>query len=198
MRPLVPFAAALLAICLLSSCTKKSDARSAGQTSTSTSEASDALGKASFSAVVDGVTVSGGAIDGLQQANAAHIVPDANGGEPTLRFWLFDKTPDEKDVAHSFRIEVPDKTSANPASHMYAHILLSNGTRAQYYSKEAEVSITSISSSRVIGTFSGKFSVPHDTPNVAKIEIVIHRWEVRHSACHIESLPKLTQFDGDG
>jgi hypothetical protein len=174
MRPLVPFAAALLAICWLSSCTKKSDARSAGQTSASTSEASDSLGKASFSAVVDGLTVSGGAIDGLQQANAAHIVPDANGGEPTLRFWLFDtKTPDEKDVAHSFRIEVPDKMGANPASHMYAHILLSNGTRAQYYSKEAEVTITSISSSRVTGTFSGKFSVPHDTPNVPKTEIVI-------------------------
>jgi hypothetical protein len=68
---------------------------------------------------------------------------------------------------------VPDKTGANPASHMQAHILLSNGTRAQYYSKEAEVTITSLSSSRVTGTFSGKFSVPHDTPNVPKTEIVI-------------------------
>jgi hypothetical protein len=101
------------------------------------------------------------------------IVPDANGAEPTLRFWLFDtKTPDEdeKDVAHCFRIEVPDKTGANPASRMYAHILLNNGTRAQYYSKETEVTITSISSSRVSGTFSGKFSVPRDTPNVPKTE----------------------------
>ncbi len=56
---------------------------------------------------------------------------------------------------------------------MYAHILLNNGTRAQYYSKEAEVTITSISSSRVSGTFSGKFSVPHNTPNVPKTEIII-------------------------
>jgi hypothetical protein len=96
------------------------------------------------------------------------------GGEATLRFWLFDsKTPDEKDVVHSFRIEVPDKTGANPASPMYAHILLSNGIRAPYYSREAEVKITGISSPRVTGTFSGKFSVPHDTPNDPKTEIVI-------------------------
>jgi hypothetical protein len=50
---------------------------------------------------------------------------------------------------------------------------LGNGSRAQDYSKEAEVTITRISSSRVTGTFSGKFSVPHDTPNVPKTEIVI-------------------------
>jgi hypothetical protein len=163
-----------MAIFLLSSCAKKPDAGSADQTAPSASEASDSLGRASFSAVVDGVTVSGGAIDGLQQANAAHIVSDANGGERKLRFWLFDsKTPDEKQVVHAFRIEVPDKTGANPASHMNAQILLSNGTTAQYYSKEAAVTITRISTSRVTGSFSGKFSVPADTPHVPKTEIVI-------------------------
>jgi len=34
------------------------------------------------------------------------------------------------------------------------------------------VTITSISLSRVSGTFSGKLSVPHDTPNVPKTGII--------------------------
>lgn len=174
LRPLVLSVAALVGIVFMLSWAAKSEAWSADLRASAATDNDSPLGKATFSATVDGVAVSGGAIDGLQQANAAHIVPDDNGGAPKLRFWLFDtKKANETKVMHSFRIEVPNKTGVNQNSPMKAHMILSNGHSAHYESKNAVVTITSISSTRVTGTFSGKFSVPHDTPYVSKTEIMI-------------------------
>ena len=44
------------------------------------------LGNATFSALIDGEPVSGGAIDDIQQQNAAYTIPGSNGGKsPTIR-----------------------------------------------------------------------------------------------------------------
>jgi hypothetical protein len=171
-RSLIACGVAFIAIASLSSCSKTPEAKSADPSASSASGDAGSLGKATFSAVVDGELVSGGAIDGLQQSNAAHIVPDDNGGAPKLRFWLFDaKTPNEPNVKHSFRFEVPNQVGANPASRVNANIVLSNGTTAHYSCKQGSVTITSLTATRVAGTFWGKFSVPPNTPNVPKTQI---------------------------
>ena len=167
------FTVTLLLLC--SACNGKGDAVAASAASSASDSSSEkSLGKATFTAMVDGVAVSGGAIDGMQLNNAAHIVPGYNGAAPTILFWLFDtKTPDDQDFTHSMRIEVPDQVGPNPQTHMVANIILSKEHSAKYYSKNASVTITSLTASRVTGTFSGKFVLSPDTPNVPKTSIVI-------------------------
>lgn len=165
------FVVALLLLC--SGCNGKNNAAASTEAS-SDAPSEKPLGKATFSAMVDGVAVAGGAIDGLQMNNTAHIVPGENGAAPTLRIWLFDtKTPDDQDFSHSMRIEVPNQVGPNPQTHMAANIILSKDHAAKYYSKDASVTITSLTASRVTGTFSGKFVVSPDTPNVPKSSITI-------------------------
>jgi hypothetical protein len=172
MRSLIARAIAFGAILMLSSCTKTSEAASARANAASAPGGSDSLGKATFSVVVDGAMVSGGEIDGLQQRNTAYLVPDDAGGAPKLRFWLFDaKTPNELHVQHVFRFEVPNKIAANSPTLVKANIVQSTGTTAQYSCKQASVTITSLNATRVAGTFSGKCSVPPNTPQVPKTVI---------------------------
>ena len=123
--------------------------------------------------MIDGAPVSGGAIDGLQQNNVAHLVPKEDGAPPSLRLWLFDtKTPDDQDFKHSLRIEVPGKVGANEKTHLSTHIILSQDHSGSYYSDSASVTILTLTATRVTGTFSGKFRNSPDTPNV-KPEITV-------------------------
>jgi hypothetical protein len=154
-------------------CTNKTSVSGLSEGASAQSQSEAPLGKATFSAVIDGTPVSGGAIDGLQQNNVAHLVPKENGAAPTLRLWLFDtKTPDDQDFKHSLRIEVPGKVGANEKTHLSAHIILSQDHSGSYYSDNASVTILTLTATRVTGTFSGKFRNSPDTPNV-KPEITV-------------------------
>jgi len=48
------------------------------------------VSKATFSALIDGERISGGAIDDMQQENAAHTVPSGANQPTYLLFYLFD------------------------------------------------------------------------------------------------------------
>jgi hypothetical protein len=103
-----------LALMAQTACKNKASASGLSESASAQSQSEASLGKATFSAVIDGTPVSGGAIDGLQQNNVAHLVPKENGAPPSLRLWFFDtKTPDDQDFKHSLRIEVPGKVGAN-------------------------------------------------------------------------------------
>lgn len=157
----------------LTACSNKTSAGAPGEGDTARSQSEPSLGKATFSAVIDGVAVSGGAIDGLQQNNVAHLVPKDDGSASTLRLWLFDtKTPDDQNFKHSLRIEVPAKVGTNDRVHLSTHIILSQDHSGSYYSDNGSVNILTLTATRVTGTFSGKFRNSPDTPNV-KPEITV-------------------------
>ena len=148
-------------------CTNKTGTGGIGESDPAQSQPEASLGNATFSAVIDGIAVSGGAIDGLQQNNVAHLVPKDDGSASTLRLWLFDtKTPDDQNFKHSLRIEVPGKVGANERVHLRTHIILSHDHSGSYYSDNGSVTILTLSATRVTGTFSGKFRNSPDTPNV--------------------------------
>jgi hypothetical protein len=160
-----------LVVVFLSSCSSSTSSSSSSEPN----QASNSLGSATFSAVIDGAPVSGGAIDGLQQNNAAYSIPDPKGGEPNLLFWLFDtKHPDDQDFKYSMRIYLPDKVGTTNSAYISANIVLSKDHFARYSTSKGTVSITSITSKRVSGTFSAnKMSVSPDTPNVPHPQIAI-------------------------
>ncbi len=154
-------------------CTNKTNANGTGESASAQSQSEASLGTATFSAVIDGTPVSGGAIDGLQQNNVAHLVPKDDGSASTLRLWLFDtKTPDDQNFKHSLRIDVPAKVGTNEKTHLSTHIILSQDHSGSYYSDNASVTILTLNATHVTGTFSGKFRNSPDTPNV-KPEITV-------------------------
>lgn len=84
-----------------------------------------ALGKATFSALIDGEPVSGGAIDDMQQQNAAYTIPSSHGGPPNLLFYLFDaKVPNDPHFSHSFRLYLPKKLGTASKAYLALNIIL--------------------------------------------------------------------------
>jgi hypothetical protein len=165
-----------LAVFLLSSCSSNSSGSAAKGTTTPGSVSAPAsIGTATFSATIDGVAVSGGAIDELQQNNAAYTLPTDKGGDPKLLFWLFDtKTPDDQNFTHSIRITLPKKTGTTDTAYVTANIILSKDHAARYSTAKGTVTITSMTATRISGTFSAlKMSVSPDTPNVPHTKIDI-------------------------
>jgi hypothetical protein len=165
------FAAICLVVVFLSSCSSSTSSSSSSEPT----QASNSLGSATFSALIDGAQVSGGAIDGLQQNNAAYSIPDPKGGGPELLFWLFDtKRPDDQDFKYSMRIKLPDKIGTTNTAYISANIVLSKDHFARYSTSKGTVTITSLTSKRVAGTFSAdKMLVSPDTPNVPHQQIAI-------------------------
>jgi hypothetical protein len=165
------FSAICLVVVFVSSCSSSTSSNAPGEPT----QASNSLGSATFSAVIDGAPVSGGAIDGLQQNNAAYSIPDPQGGEPNLLFWLFDtKRPDDQDFKYSMRIYLPYKIGTTNSAYISANIVLSKDHSARYSTSKGNVTITSITAKRVSGTFSAdKMPVSPDTPNVPHPQIAI-------------------------
>jgi hypothetical protein len=157
----------LVVLAACSSCSS-STASKEGALAAGGSSTPDSLGKATFSATIDGVAVTGGAIDGLQQNNAAYTIPDPKGGDPKLLFWLFDtKAPDDQDFVHSIKINLPKKIGTTDTAYITANIVLSKDHFGRYSTSKGTVTITSITSTRVTGTFSAlKMGNSPDTPNV--------------------------------
>jgi hypothetical protein len=144
-------------------------------TNASTSDAAS-KGDASFSANLDGVNISGGKIDDMQLQNTAFIYPTADNSGKRLLFFLYsDKKGND---AYSFRFSVPDKTGSftkNLHDDQPFDITLDflGGDLSRYTAGSVTVNITSVTASRIAGSFSGKFTLSNDTPNGTKKEVTV-------------------------
>jgi hypothetical protein len=149
---------------------KESDNSNASTSNTSSK------GDASFSANLDGVNISGGKIDDMQLQNTAFIYPTADNSGKRLLFFLYsDKKGND---AYSFRFSVPDKTGSftknlHDSQPFDISIDFLGGDLSRYSAESVTVNITSVTTSRVAGTFSGKFSLSNDTPNGIKKEVTV-------------------------
>lgn len=131
---------------------------------TNSSEATTSSpGEAHFSCTIDGQQVSGGAIDKLQEFNTAFITDVSQGKE--LLFYLTDSKGPETTVnpPHKLRFAVPDKTGSSsfgPDEDGWGIEVDINADKdhpATYFSDSFTIDVTTLSSTRVAGTFSGKF-----------------------------------------
>jgi hypothetical protein len=177
MRPIQITCAAVLTALLLAACSPKGSAIPAGGlTASSDSMSADtSLGKATFSALIDGAPVAGGPIDNMQQQNAAYTIPGSDGA-PTLLFYLSDMQPGEDGstrVTHSFRVMLPKAPGAASNAYIGLSMNLDASHAARYSTASATVTITSITATRVTGTFSGTMKLSPDTPNVPKRTVTI-------------------------
>jgi hypothetical protein len=145
----------------------------AGAASGGVDSGSAALGAATFSAQVDGQPVSGGAIDPMQQQNAAYTLPGASGAAPLLLFYLYDsKIPNDPNFTHSFRFQLTKAGGPASDAHLTLNVILDPTHSARYDSSSPTITITSLTATRVAGTFSGKLSASPDSPN-AKPEVTV-------------------------
>ncbi|HVU58056.1 MAG TPA: hypothetical protein VHD83_23505 [Puia sp.] len=107
---------------------------------------------ASFSCVLDGKTISGKGTD--QNINAAfHLTGDDKGQ-------IFFRLSDPDNTNEKFMFQVPGKTGATTFTNSptYSYSGYMNADMASYTDDPVTVTITSISATRVSGTFSGKYS----------------------------------------
>ena len=146
---------------------KGNDSRTASKVNDShtTSEPTSPPGEAHFSCVIDGQPVSGGAIDKLQEFNTAFIVDVDQGKE--LLFYLTDSKGPETTVnpLHKLRFAVPNKTGSSSFGPdeegwgIEVDINTDKDHPATYFSDSFTIDISTLSSTRVAGTFSGKFTL---------------------------------------
>lgn len=137
---------------------------------------------ASFSATIDGVSVTGRGVDALQQQNAAYVLPQQGAGEKYALFILFStKDADDTKANYSLRFRFPPHTGT------YAHrgsydtckcdITLnknvSSGTLARYLADTVTINVTSMTPTRIAGTFSGNFKLSSDTPRATQTRATI-------------------------
>ncbi len=140
------------------------------------SQPSNTSGKASFSANVDGVNISGGEIDNMQIQNTAFIYPTADNSGKRLLFFL--RSDKNGDVVYFFRFSVPDKTGTftkKDSDDKPFSITLDflGGDNSRYNADDVTVNIISVTASKVTGTFSGKFTLSVDTPRGVKKEVTV-------------------------
>ena len=158
-------AAVFLSCVFLASCSD----RAGSAATTGAPAATDSSGKSTFSAVVDGTPVSGGAIDDFQQFNVAYASTDGRSDGLKIRMWLHDNPPAGGDESpHELRFDFPKKTGAIDDANLYVTIELDKTHEARYTTRTASVNVTSLSAARIAGTFSGALNLSPDTPNVPK------------------------------
>lgn len=180
----VKFLSAILLPCyLLYSCGSNTNANSGKEnTSATSSNTSASTGSANWSCVIDGQPVSGGKISSYfgpegYQSNEAHIVDVDQGKE--LLIYLADPKSATSQGVHSLRLAVPDKTgnsSFGPDEDGWGievDILVNDKHTAIYNSDSFTINVTSLSASRVSGTFSGKFKFHGNIDDKDKNEIEV-------------------------
>jgi len=169
MKYLKLFSLLLFSSCLLLACsgnkpspTSKDSGAEPGTTSP---------GDASFSVTIDGIPVSGSAIDEMQLTNTAFIYPAAENSPKRLLFFL---NSDKKgDDFYSFRFSLPDKEGVYKFTHetdedCHCYVRLDNNLRSadnfsRYDEDSVTVTIDKITSTRISGTFSGNLRLSDDT-----------------------------------
>ncbi|MGI8952462.1 MAG: hypothetical protein ACR2FN_12865 [Chitinophagaceae bacterium] len=151
------------------------------------SAAAPAGGDAHFSCIVDGQAVSGGAIDSWQQSNTGSIVDVDQGKE--LLFYLrnIKSGQSSSDYTYSLRFAVPDKTgnmSYGPEEEGWGievDIKKGDGSEATYFTDSFTIDVTTLSSTRTAGTFSGKFKIRDGEQNPANkkaIEVTDGKFDI--------------------
>ena len=118
---------------------------------------------ASFSATIDGTPVSGDQIDDLQMQNTAFIYPPTDNNPQGVLFFLY--TTKKGDDFSYLRFSVPDiegEYHATNGTYDQTHTsvildfnLKSSNNFARYDEDSVTVIINKITSSRILGTFSG-------------------------------------------
>ena len=176
-RPIAWFAISCSMLMLVSCSDKTTASKShAGMADSGVTDTSGvaALGKATFSAVVDGTRVSGGVIDEMQQQNAAYTVA-GNGGRPAyLLFYLFDtQAPNDPHFSHSFRVYLPKQLGTATDAQLTLNVILDAAHSARYNSSTPSITITSLTAARVSGTFSAKMKANPDSSSASKPEVEV-------------------------
>ena len=136
---------------------------------------------ASFSAVIDGVKVTGNGIDEMQLKNTAFIYPNNKGGNKLLFILYSTKGGDDNDFNYSLICNTPNETGLfthiqgkdDGPLYIVLNMNIHTGTLGKYTGDSITVHILSLSATRVTGTFSGHFSVSPDTPHADKNQVTV-------------------------
>ena len=126
---------------------------------------SSSSGDVVFSYNLDGTKISGGDVDALMMSNVAAVTQSDNGNK--LSFFLNNAYKDNTETfAHSLRFAIPGKTGTVALTadedNFNVQLFLASGEDGKYvmYANEGfSVTVTSISATRVSGTFSGKLKL---------------------------------------
>jgi len=174
MKRIPVLASASLAALAMVSCSGKKAATADTSTTTSDAPALSSLGDATFSATIDGAAVTGSGIDGLQQRNAAYVLPVARTSPQHLVFYLYStKNGADESANTSLRISTPPKVGTYAKHGATEHSCdcdvtlnenITAGTLARYWADSVTITVTSMTPTRVSGTFSGSFVLSSDTP----------------------------------
>lgn len=160
--------------------------------------ANSPAGNASWSCVIDGEPASGNIADKDEQYNAAYTT-DVDKGKALLFKLTNMKTDDPlASFTWSLRFSIPDKSGNMVFGHdedawgIQVNFIPEKVGDAlpiattQYNSDSITVNITNLSSTRVTGTFSGKFMLSPDTPKGGKdfINITDGKFDIPMSTTH--------------
>ena len=159
---------------------------------------SSSSGNTRWSCVIDGEPASGNILDKDQQYNAAYTT-DVDKGK-SLQFKLTNIKTDDPlaNFTRSLRFSIPDKSGNMTFGHdedawgIQVNIIPEKVgdafpvATAQYNSDSITVNITNLSSTRVSGTFSGKFMISPETPKGGKdfINITDGKFDIPMSTTH--------------
>jgi hypothetical protein len=152
-----------------------SNATAGSEASTTSSSQGDAI----FSYSLDGTKISGGDVDATTVSNIAYVTQSGNGSK--ISFFLNDAYKDNTEtVSHSLRFAIPGKTGtvaliANEDNFNVQLFLATgeDGKYTMYANEEFSVTVTSISATRVSGTFSGKVKMLKEQTTTDKNEFTI-------------------------
>lgn len=175
MKHIKSLSAIIISACLFFSCNGNNT--STKNDSNSSDASTGSVGKSSFSANIDGVNVSGGEIDELEAQNIAHIIPGHEENSTALEFIL---CSDEKsNESYNFTFSIPNRTGAlvkklqDDQSEISLCLKSNDKADLCYVAEAVTINITSITATRVAGTFSGKFSLDPKIYKGVKTEVMV-------------------------
>jgi len=133
---------------------------------------------ASWSATIDGEAVTGKGVDqAMQQQNAGFVLPRQGPGEKFGLFILYSKKDADDDKANiSLTFRFPPHTGTYVHSGTYESCTcdlilnknITTGDFSRFNADTVTITITSMTATRIAGTFSGNFKLSNDTPRAAQ------------------------------
>lgn len=169
----------------LFACTSKRSSASRGDGSDSPAAEAASSGAsvdASWSATIDGASVTGRGVDELQQENSAYVLPRAGAGNKHLMFILYSTaTAGDTKANNSLNVHVPPHAGTYVHAGTYESCTcsitldknISEGSLARYLADTVTITISSMSATRISGTFSGNFKLSVDTPRATQKRAVV-------------------------